>query len=143
MEPGTIIHPGIVESVSNDKVLVRILSQSACSSCHAKGACSISEVEEKIIEVENTRSDTWKTGQQVMVKMEQSLGLKAVFLGYVLPLIILIISVIIFLFIMKNEGAAALLAILMLVPYYTVLYLFRNQLKKQFRFRIEEAELEY
>jgi sigma-E factor negative regulatory protein RseC len=141
MEPGTIIHPGIVESVSSDKVLVRILSQSACSSCHAKGACSVSEVEEKLIEVEDVKTGNWKSGQQVMVKMEQSLGLKAVFLGYMLPLIVLIISVIIFLFILNNEGLAALLSIMMLLPYYLVLYLFRDRLRKKFRFRIEEAEL--
>jgi sigma-E factor negative regulatory protein RseC len=139
MEPGTIIHPGIVESVNFDKVLVRILSQSACSSCHAKGACSVSEVEEKIIEVEDVKTGNWKPGQQVMVKMEQSLGLKAVFLGYLLPLIVLIVSVVIFLFIMNNEGLAALLSIFMLLPYYLVLYLFRDRLRKKFRFRIEAA----
>jgi sigma-E factor negative regulatory protein RseC len=142
MERGTIIHPGIIESINKDKLLVKILSQSACSSCHAKGACSVSEVEEKIIEVEGSGSSLWKPGQQVMVKMEQSLGLQAVFLGYLLPLMVLIVSVILFLFILDNEGLAALLSILMLVPYYLALYLFRNRLRKKFRFRIEESEQE-
>jgi sigma-E factor negative regulatory protein RseC len=142
MERGTIIHPGIIESINKDTLLVKILSQSACSSCHAKGACSVSEVEEKIIEVEGSGSSLWKPGQQVMVKMEQSLGLQAVFLGYLLPLMVLIVSVILFLFILDNEGLAALLSILMLVPYYLALYLFRNRLRKKFRFRIEESEQE-
>ena len=142
MERGTIIHPGIIESINKDKLLVKILSQSACSSCHAKGACSVSEVEEKIIEVEGSGSSLWKPGQQVMVKMEQSLGLQAVFLGYLLPLMVLIVSVILFLFILDNEGLAALLSILMLVPYYLALYLFRNRLRKKFRFRIEQSEQE-
>jgi sigma-E factor negative regulatory protein RseC len=140
MEPGAIIHPGIVEEVTPERVLVRILSQSACSTCHAKGACSVSETEEKVIEVENPGPGEWKPGQQVMVAMDQSLGLKAVFLGYLLPLIILVASVIVFLAWFNDEGLAALISILMLAPYYLVLYLFRSRLKKRFSFRIEHSE---
>ena len=140
MEPGTIIHPGIIEEVTGEKILVKILSQSACSTCMAKGTCSVAEVEEKIIEVEAAKGDVWKAGQQVMVRMQQSLGLKAVFLGYLLPLIVLVVSTIVFLSLLKNEGWAALLSILMLGPYYAVLYFFRGLLKKTFSFRIEEQE---
>ena len=140
MEPGAIIHPGIIESVTSDKILVRILSQSACSSCHAKGACSISEVEEKIIEIDHFTPGKWEPGQEVMVKMQQSLGLTAVFLGYVAPLIVLIASVIIFLSLLHHEGYAALLSIFMLIPYYGILYLFRSRLKKKFNFKIDTVE---
>lgn len=72
-----------------------------------------------------------------MVKMEESLGHKAVLMGYVLPLIVLVGSIVLFLSFFKNEGLAALLSILMLVPYYFILYLFRKRLRKEFRFRIE------
>lgn len=137
MASGTIIHPGIIERISGDKVFIRILSQSACSSCHAKGACTIADVEEKIIEAELDPAGNRKPGEEVMVKMEESLGHKAVLMGYVLPLIVLVGSIILFLSLFKNEGLAALLSILMLVPYYFALYLFRNRLKKEFRFRIE------
>lgn len=140
MEPGVIIHPGIIESVADDRILVRILSQSACSSCHAKGACSISEVEEKIIEIEHFSPGGWKTGQPVMVRMQQSLGLKAVFLGYVAPLLVLIASVVIFLKVLNDEGLAALISILMLAPYYGILYIFRKRLKRNFSFSIDPVE---
>ena len=137
MASGTIIHPGIIESINGDKVFIRILSQSACSSCHAKGACTIADVEEKIIEADIDPSENRKPGEQVMVKMEESLGHKAVLMGYVLPLIVLVGSVILFLSLFKHEGMAALLSILMLVPYYFTLYLFRKRLRKEFRFRVE------
>lgn len=137
MASGTIIHPGIIEKISGDKVFIRILSQSACSSCHAKAACTIADVEEKIIEAELDPAGNRKPGEEVMVKMEESMGHKAVLMGYVLPLIVLVGSIILFLSLFKNEGLAALLSILMLVPYYFALYLFRNRLKKEFRFRIE------
>jgi sigma-E factor negative regulatory protein RseC len=137
MASGTIIHPGIIESISGDRIYVRILSQSACNTCHAKGACTIADVEEKIIEAELDSSANRKPGEQVMVKMEESLGHKAVIIGYVLPLIVLVGSIIIFLSVLKNEGLAALFSLLMLIPYYFVLYLFRHRLRKEFRFRIE------
>jgi sigma-E factor negative regulatory protein RseC len=137
MASGTIIHPGIIQSISGDRVFIRILSQSACSTCHAKGACSIADVEEKIIEAIVDSSSNHKPGEQVMVRMEESLGYKAVIMGYVLPLIVLVGSIVIFLLVLKNEGLAALLSLFMLVPYYFVLYLFRNRLRKEFRFRIE------
>jgi len=36
-----------------------------------------------------------------------------------------------------NEGLAALISIVALVPYYIVLYLKRDQLKKRFEYTIE------
>lgn len=140
MTPGTIIHPGIIESITDDKLLVRILSRSACSSCHAKGACSVADIEEKIIEVAKDRSHQWAQGENVMVRMDESMGRKAVIMGYIAPLVMLVVSIIIFLFIFSNEGLAALLSLLMLVPYYLILYLFRDRLKKEFRFRIEQSD---
>jgi len=137
MASGSIIHPGIIESINEDKVFVRILSQSACSSCHAKGACTIADVEEKIIETDIDPAGNRKPGDEVIVRMEESLGHKAVLMGYVIPLVVLVGSVILFLSIFKHEGLAALLSLVMLVPYYFTLYLFRNKLRKEFRFRIE------
>ena len=96
----------------------------------------MADVEEKIVEIENDHSISLSTGEQVMVTMEESLGRKAVLLGYVLPLIVLLVSIVVFLSLMKHEGLAALLSLMMLVPYYLVLYLFRKKLRKEFRFRI-------
>lgn len=139
MASGTVIHPGIIEDITEDKVFVRILSMSACSACHAKGACTIADVEEKIIEADNHPESNWKPGDKVMVKMEESLGRKAVLLGYIMPFVILLGSIIIFLSLLKNEGIAAIISILMLVPYYSALYFFRKKISKEFRFRIEET----
>jgi sigma-E factor negative regulatory protein RseC len=131
-----IIHPGIVDHLEDDKVFVKVLSQSACASCYAKGACSIAEVEEKIIEVRPPDYKDFKPGDPVTVRMKQSLGRKAVILGYILPLIILVVSIVLFVLILKNEGLAALISIILLIPYYLVLYLLRKKLKQQFSFSI-------
>jgi sigma-E factor negative regulatory protein RseC len=137
MSSGTIIHPGVIENIQNNKIFVRILSQSACSTCHAKGACNVAEMKDKIIELEGLKDRQLKKGDEVMVRLDESLGKKAVFLGYVLPLLILVISIIVFISLLENEGLSALISILMLVPYYLVLYLFKKRLRSVFRFHLE------
>ena len=133
----TITHPGIVEKVEGESVFVKILSQSACSSCHAKGMCSVAEVEEKTVEVNYMSGGNYKAGDHVTVRMERSLGKKAVFLGYLLPFILLITTLILMINLTSNEGLSALASLLVLGPYYLLLYLFKEKLSKQFRFRIE------
>jgi sigma-E factor negative regulatory protein RseC len=138
--PGTIIHPGIIDSISDGVIRVKILSQSACSTCQAQKVCNIAEMEEKIVEIDQDQPGQWHSGQQVMVSMNESLGSKAVILGYVVPIFVLVVSIVVFLSVIRNEGLAALLSLLMLGPYYLLLYLFRDRLKKEFRFRIEKDE---
>ncbi len=47
----TIQHEGKVKKVDNNSVLVSILSETACSGCHAKNLCNISGEKEKVVEV--------------------------------------------------------------------------------------------
>jgi len=137
MPSGKVIHPGKIEKIEGHRIFVKILSQSACSSCHAKQACTMADMKEKIIEVQGHDNQSFHPGDDVTVSFDESSGMKAVFFGYVLPLIILVASIIIFLSVLKNEGLAALLALFMMVPYYFGLFLFRKKLGKEFRFRIE------
>jgi sigma-E factor negative regulatory protein RseC len=132
----TIIHPGVIDKVEGGKIFVKILSQSACSTCHAKGMCSLSEVEEKIIEVDHNHPHNYKSGDQVMVGLEQSLGKKAVLLGYFLPFVIFTVSIIVLISLIHHEGLAALISFLLLAPYYLTLYFMRDRLRREFRFRI-------
>ena len=132
-----IAHPGIIQSVHNDNIRVMILAESACASCKVKGMCSVAEMKEKIIEVNRPESNTYKVGQQVRVVMQKSLGLKAVFLGYILPFLITVFSLFGFISLDMEQGVAALTSLLLLVPYYLILYRFRDKLKSRFMFRLE------
>lgn len=132
-----ITHPGIVEKLTDDKVFVKILAMSACSSCHAKGMCNVAEVEEKVVELRKDPLRELKIGEQVTLTMKKSLGSYAVMLGYIVPFLLLIGVLILVLFLSGNEGLAGLSAILTLIPYYWLLYIYRNKLKSTFNFMIE------
>lgn len=136
----TIRHPGLVDHIDGNHVFVKIMSQSACSTCHAKAMCSIAEVEEKIVEVIADNPGQLKKGEMVMVAMKKSLGGSAVFLGYILPLIILVAALVVFIKVTGNEGLSALISLALLVPYYLILFKLKDRLKNKFSFRLERGE---
>ncbi|MFH1119475.1 MAG: SoxR reducing system RseC family protein [Bacteroidota bacterium] len=131
-----IVKSGIVDHIDDRKVYVRILSVSACATCHTKGICTSSEMSEKLIEVDRTDAPEVSSGQTVQVSLSAANGNLAVVFGYVIPFLILIIALIIFANFL-SEGLAGLIAIATLVPYYSGLYLFRARLQRRFRFIIE------
>jgi len=67
-----IIHEGIIDRIENDTIFVRILSKSACSACHSKSMCNVSEMTEKLVEVQDSVSD-YKAGQEVNIILDQTL----------------------------------------------------------------------
>lgn len=132
---GTIQHDGTVTKVDGNSVLVSITSNSACSGCHAEGLCGISGKEEKIIDIRGRYNVS--PGDSVTVLMEQSTGYKAVVLSYLAPLIIVITGLITCNILSFNELTAGLISILLLVPWYLILYLYRNKINRSFTFTLK------
>mgnify|MGYP001039275893 CR=1 FL=1 len=137
METKEIEHDGWVLEIHDNLVKVNIMAQAACASCNAKGVCSAADVEEKIIEVSNPRGD-FRIGERVKVYMEQSLGFKALFLGYVLPFILVMIALIVTQEFTTSEGIIGLVALGLLPIYYLLLYQFKDHIKKQFSFKLKK-----
>jgi len=131
-----IAKSGIIDHLDNNRIYVRILSVSACASCHVKGACSASDMEEKIIEVDREGAPEVKPGQLVNVSMDASNGNLAVVFGYLIPFIILVLALVI-LVNFTSEGIAGLISIGLLAPYYGGLYLLKDRFQRKFRFTIE------
>ncbi len=131
----TIDHTGIVKKSDKESVTVLITSVSACSGCHAEGSCSISGKEEKMVEVRGNYDV--REGDTVTIIMKQSTGFTALFLGYLLPLIIVVISLIILSSLNFSELISGLMAIFSLVPYYLVLFFFRKKINNRFKFSLK------
>ena len=136
---GNIEHKGIVEEVKGNVAKVTILAESACSTCHAKGVCGASETQDKTVEV-NIHNTIFTTGEHVNVILKKSEGYKALFYGYVFPLIILLITLILTQSIFERELIAGLFSIGILIPYYFILYLLKDKLKQSFHFVLQKLE---
>ncbi|HOV70662.1 MAG TPA: SoxR reducing system RseC family protein [Dysgonamonadaceae bacterium] len=135
-----IEHEGIIEHIDGNHIKVRILQQSACSACHAKGYCTAANSSEKTVDVIDY-SGQFKLNERVTIEGKTSLGYKAVLWAYGIPLILIVSMVIISTYICHlNEIQGALLAVSILVPYYIVLYFLRNKMTKIFTFTIKKSD---
>jgi sigma-E factor negative regulatory protein RseC len=133
----TISHEGIVTKITDDELEIKILAQSACAACHAKSACGMGEQAEKVLTVPRPKGKDFALNQKVNVRMAIGQGNKAAVLAYLIPIVLLLAVLFVCLGLGMNEGLAALVSIIALVPYYIVLYLKRDQLKKRFEYSIE------
>ena len=132
-----IVHAGRILEITPDFTTVQIIVSSACSSCHAKALCGMSEEEEKVIMLPTDPYATYKVGDEVQVCTKMAMGLKAVWISYVIPLIILMILILSLSTIVEREAYRALMAIGGVAVYYLFVWLFRDKLSNEFVFYIK------
>ena len=132
-----ISHDGVIDSLEGNEVVVRITSYAACNDCHARGACKVTEENDKYLRI-NAGSLKFNTGEKVRVILAQSLGFRALFLGYVLPFLLVLIVLLITSAMGVTELVAGLVSLSVLPPYYIGLKLFRGKLERQFSFYLQK-----
>ena len=133
-----IKHRGIVEKIDGSHVVVRIVQTSACSACSAKGLCNASESKEKQIDVYEM-NPAYRIGEEVVLCGSTSMGMKAVFLAFGIPVLLLLAALFVTMRITDGDALlAAIVALLAVVPYYVVLYLMKDKMNKTFSFVIEK-----
>lgn len=133
-----IYHDGKIIEITPEFTSVEIISSSACSQCHAKGLCGFSEEESKVVMVPTSPYTERKVGDTVTLALKQTMGLKAVWISYVIPLIILMILVLSLSSVIDNEVWTGLMAIGGVALYYLVIWLLRDKLKNEFVFYIKD-----
>ena len=133
----TVSHEGIVTKITDEELEIKILAQSACAACHAKSACGMGEQAEKILTVPRPKDRDFALNQKVNVKMAIGQGNKAAILAYLIPIVLLLAVLFSCIGLGLGEGLSALISLVALVPYYIVLYLQRDKLKKKFSYTIE------
>lgn len=131
----TIEHDGIVKEAVGNHIKIHIVSESACASCHAKGACSAADLQEK--EVDVISREKFLPGQKVVIVGTRSQGLKATWWAYVMPLILVMITLAVTYTVTENENISGALALLVLVPYFFTMHLAEKVMKKTFSFSVK------
>ena len=133
-----IVHSGRIIDITPDFTTVEIIASSACSACHAKGLCEMSEQQEKIIMVPTDPYTEHAVGDEVAVCTKMTMGLKAVWISYVIPLALLMILVLSLSSVIGNEFLRGGVAIAGVGIYYFIIWLFREKLADQFEFYVKE-----
>ena len=137
MKKNEITHTGKIVEITPDFTTVQIVVSSACASCHAKSLCGMSEDEEKVIMLPTDPYATYNVGDEVQVYTKMSMGLKAAWISYVIPLAILMILILSLSAVIESEALRALAAIGGVCVYYFFIWLFRERLANEFVFYIK------
>ena len=133
-----IKHRGVVEKIDGSHVVVRIVQTSACSACSAKGLCNASESKEKQIDVYES-NPSYRIGEEVVLCGSTSMGMRAVFLAFGIPVLLLLFALFATMRITDGDALlSAIVAMLAIIPYYFVIYLMKDKMNKTFSFVIEK-----
>ncbi|GAB7088203.1 SoxR reducing system RseC family protein [Marinifilum fragile] len=135
--PKQIDHEGTILEIKDGKITVGIVNVSACAGCHAKGACTMSDMKEKSIDVIDY-SNKYSVGEKVKLTYRESLGWFALMLAYVIPFVLVLLVLFIATAFTNDELISGLLSLAILPPYYIILSFFKGRLKKTFSFTIEK-----
>lgn len=133
-----IQHIGIIERIDHPRIYVRIVQQSACSGCHAKSACLSSDSKTKIIEVEDYVGN-FEINEEVFICGRYAMGIQAVWLAFILPLLCIVSVAAIGVKLFEDEVIGGLFGLSVLIPYYSIIYLLRDKLKKKFVFTLSKS----
>jgi sigma-E factor negative regulatory protein RseC len=97
----------------------------------------MSEDQEKIIMLPTDPYATHNVGDQVQVATKMSMGMKAVWISYVIPLMVLMILILSLSTVFEKEYMRGLVAIAGVGVYYFFVWLFRKKLNNEFVFYIK------
>lgn len=134
-----IEHSGFIYQINGKHIKVQILQQSACSDCHAKGACTAADMADKFVDVESEDPEL-KVGQAVTVYGQSSLGLLAVLLAFVVPFLLVLLTLFFLNNKIDNEAVSGTIALGTLIPYFIILSFFNKKLKSKLKFHIKRKD---
>lgn len=90
------------------------------------------------MDVYGADTTAYQVGQRVMVEGAASMGMKAVRLAFLFPLLLLVAAVALVMWLADgNEALAALAALLVLTVYFLLLFVNKKKLAREFTFIIK------
>lgn len=125
-------HQGVVTAVQPGRVQVRIQAVSACASCAAHAKCGFAESKDKTVDVPAADWQRYSQGDLVTVHIDQSRGMLAVWIAYVLPAVLMLAVIIGLSLAQLPEWSVVLSAFVVLALYVAVLYLRRRKVESRF-----------
>ena len=137
----SVDHKGTIIEITDGNIKVEIVNKSMCAACHAKGFCTTGDTKDKVVDVAYYNNGEFSVGDTVVVTMKRSMGFKAVWISYVIPLLILLIFLLTLHSLGFGELLAGLASVLAVGIYYLVVYLLRDRISNDFVFTIAKNNI--
>lgn len=132
-----IAHTGVVEHADDNGYRIRVVAKSACADCHAKGSCSMSDMKEKYIEIPADRVRKLSQGETVTVIIGRATASYAVWIAYVVPLLLMIASGILLVTLNVNQGVSGMVILGVLAVYFLLLVRFRKTINRKINIKVK------
>ena len=132
-----VSHTGKVVSMTPQTTTVEIVSKAACAECHAASVCGMSEYTEKAIQVPTSPYASYGVGDEVQVVLKASMGMKAVWIAYFLPLVVLLAITLGLIALGVPEVVSGLAGLGAVALYYLIVWLRRDRLRNEYVFTIQ------
>lgn len=133
-------HAGIVKKVNPGSVEVEIESTSACASCAAHSKCGFAESKNKNVAVPTDDWQQYKEGDTATVHIDESRGMLAVWIAYVLPAVLMLAAIVGLSVAGAAEWLVATVALAVLALYVGLLYIMRRKISHRFVLTISKTE---
>ena len=137
-QPHQIEHKGTVALVGRNFVRVNIEVMEACGGCSARKSCAMGQTTIREIDVATAEASAYSVGEEVKVSAKQSLGVVAVLLCYVAPLVVLLLAMVVAQLLGCSDGISAAVGLGTQVLYFSILALFRNRISQKVIFTINK-----
>ncbi len=138
---GMIEKKASVTAISGKKITVSISMEAACENCALAGACISENCGSRKIEVIHPNPESFKIGESVYIEMAEKEAFKAVFLSYIMPLILVIFTLAVSMVITNDEIKSGIFSIIILIPYYLLLLLSTKKGKASVQFKLRKASV--
>lgn len=117
------------------RVEAEMMVSSACGDCKAKSVCG-GEQESRVVSAYTDHPEVYKVGDQVTISIEQIMGYKAITLSYIVPLVVMIVTLALT-HSRWGDLVAGVSALGACALYFIVLALFRKRLEKVIVFSVK------
>ena len=137
-QPHQIEHKGTVALIGRNFVRVDIEVMEACGACASRKACAMGQGTTREIMVYTDEAAKYSGGEEVNVSARQTMGLMAVLLCYVVPLVVLVAALAVAVALGCAEGLAALISLGVTALYYLLLALMQKRISRRVVFTINK-----
>ncbi len=138
-------HNGEVVSLEKGDVInISLRAVEACDGCRAKSVCSASNGKDeggsiRIMRVVSSCAKSLKVGDIVDVSITYRVGMIAVVVAYIIPLVVFVGSLAMGVALGLNEGVAALVTFAIMAVYYGAVYLLRDRFERVVHFEVAKS----
>ena len=112
---------GVIESINGTHARIQIVRPSACQTCEASSRCNIHSGKITYVDIDDQRLAKYKKGDRVQVEITAKAGRYAVAIGFALPLVLFVSTMLALHYNGATDEIAALSAIGVIGVYYFII----------------------